>query len=67
MFLLKNYLETTLHEDVEKVVKGIEKVHSEHTSILSYNNKNSLSCKNINAPNHNVKKRKNHDPQPPAL
>ena len=37
-------LEDTLRQDAEAVAKAIDKVHTEQTSILSYNNENSLSC-----------------------
>lgn len=37
-------LEATLQGDSEAVAKGVEKAHDENTSILSYNNENSLSC-----------------------
>ena len=37
-------LEATLSQDSESVAKGIDRVHTENTSILSYNNENSLSC-----------------------
>lgn len=37
-------LEATLNGDSEAVAQGIETVHDENTSILSYNNENSLSC-----------------------
>lgn len=37
-------LEATLNLDHETVAKGIDKVHAENISILSYNNENSLSC-----------------------
>lgn len=37
-------LEATLNCDVKAVAKGIDLVHMEHTSILSYHNENSLSC-----------------------
>lgn len=37
-------LEATLNCDAKKVARGIDLVHMEHTSILSYHNENSLSC-----------------------
>ena len=37
-------LNSTLAGDEEAVAAGIEKVHDAETSILSYNNENSLSC-----------------------
>ena len=37
-------LEATLNGDEEAVARGIDAVHDEHTSILSYNNENSLAC-----------------------
>ena len=37
-------LEATLNGDEEAVARGIDMVHDEHTSILSYNNENSLAC-----------------------
>jgi len=37
-------LEATLNGDSEAVARGIEVVHDEHTSILSYNDENSLAC-----------------------
>lgn len=37
-------LEATLNQDEEAVAKGIDAVHTDHVSILSYNNENSLSC-----------------------
>ena len=37
-------LEDTLRGDEEAVARGIEAAHDEHTSILSYNNENSLAC-----------------------
>ena len=40
----KGLLEATLNGDEEAVAHGIDVVHDEHTSILSYNNENSLSC-----------------------
>ncbi len=37
-------LEDTLAGNAEAVARGIERVHDEHTSILSYNDENSLAC-----------------------
>lgn len=37
-------LEATLHKDAEAVARRIDAVHTDNTSILSYNNENSLSC-----------------------
>ena len=37
-------LQATLEGDEEAVARGIEAAHDEHTSILSYNNENSLAC-----------------------
>lgn len=37
-------LEATLRQDAAAVAEGIDKIHSANTSILSYNNENSLSC-----------------------
>lgn len=37
-------LKATLNLDSQFVACGIDKVHTEHVSILSYNNENSLSC-----------------------
>ena len=37
-------LQATLDGDEEAVARGIETVHDENTSILSYNDENSLSC-----------------------
>ena len=37
-------LQATLDGNAEAVAKGIEAVHDENTSILSYNNENSLAC-----------------------
>lgn len=37
-------LEATLQKDADAVAAGIDEVHSAHTSVLSYNNENSLSC-----------------------
>ena len=37
-------LQATLDGDAEAVARGIEAAHDENTSILSYNNENSLAC-----------------------
>ena len=37
-------LESTLNLDQDAVAQGIDKIHTENISILSYNNENSLSC-----------------------
>ena len=37
-------LQDTLNGDAESVACGIDAVHDEHTSILSYNDENSLAC-----------------------
>lgn len=37
-------LESTLQQDADTVARGIDEVHMGTTSILSYNNENSLSC-----------------------
>ena len=37
-------LQATLDGDEEAVAKGVEAAHDENTSILSYNNENSLAC-----------------------
>ena len=37
-------LQATLEGDCEAVAKGIDAAHDENTSILSYNNENSLAC-----------------------
>lgn len=37
-------LQATLEGDEEAVARGVEAAHDEHTSILSYNNENSLAC-----------------------
>ncbi|MBR1934371.1 MAG: AAA family ATPase [Prevotella sp.] len=37
-------LEATLQGDADAVARGVEAAHDEHTSILSYNNENSLAC-----------------------
>ena len=40
----KQLLQTTLEGDEEAVARGVEAAHDENTSILSYNNENSLAC-----------------------
>lgn len=40
----KTLLESTLACDAEKVAKAIDAAHVENTSVLSYNDENSLSC-----------------------
>ena len=40
----KQLLYSTLQGDEEAVAKGVEAAHDENTSILSYNNENSLAC-----------------------
>ena len=37
-------LQATLDGDEEAVARGVDAVHNENTSILSYNNENSLAC-----------------------
>jgi hypothetical protein len=37
-------LQATLEGDEEAVARGVDAVHDEHTSILSYNDENSLAC-----------------------
>ena len=37
-------LQATLNSDEEAVARGIDAAHDEHTSILSYNDENSLAC-----------------------
>ncbi len=37
-------MRSLLDGDAEAVARGVEAVHDESTSILSYNNENSLSC-----------------------
>ncbi len=37
-------LQSTLDGDCEAVARGVDAAHDEHTSILSYNNENSLAC-----------------------
>ena len=40
----ENLLQATLDGDEETVAKGVDAAHDENTSILSYNNENSLAC-----------------------
>ncbi len=40
----EDLLQATLEGDCEAVAKGIDNAHDENTSILSYNNENSLAC-----------------------
>ena len=40
----EDLLEATLRGDTEAVAKGIDEIHLANTSVLSYNNENSLSC-----------------------
>ena len=40
----RQLLEATLDGDEEAVAHGVDMAHDEHTSILSYNNENSLAC-----------------------
>ena len=40
----KQLLQATLEGDCEAVARGVEAAHDENTSILSYNNENSLAC-----------------------
>ena len=40
----ENLLQSTLDGDEEAVAQGIDVIHDENTSILSYNNENSLAC-----------------------
>jgi len=40
----KELLRATLDGDCEAVARGVDAAHDEHTSILSYNNENSLAC-----------------------
>lgn len=40
----RQLLEATLSGDEETVARGVEAAHDENTSILSYNNENSLAC-----------------------
>ncbi len=44
LLLSKQLLRDTLDGNAEAVAKAIEAVHDENTSILSYNNENSLAC-----------------------
>ncbi|MBR3454616.1 MAG: PD-(D/E)XK nuclease domain-containing protein, partial [Bacteroidaceae bacterium] len=37
-------LQDTLDGDCEAVARGVDAAHDDHTSILSYNNENSLAC-----------------------
>ena len=40
----RQLLKDTLDGDTEAVARGVDAAHDEHTSILSYNNENSLAC-----------------------
>ena len=40
----RQLLQSVLDRDAEAVARGVEAAHDEHTSILSYNNENSLAC-----------------------
>ena len=40
----RELLQATLEGDEEAVARGIEAIHDDNTSILSYNNENSLAC-----------------------
>ncbi|MBQ8936629.1 MAG: AAA family ATPase [Bacteroidaceae bacterium] len=40
----RQLLQDTLDGDAEAVARAVDAVHDEHTSILSYNNENSLAC-----------------------
>ena len=40
----RNLLKATLEGDEQAVASGVDAVHDENTSILSYNNENSLAC-----------------------
>ena len=40
----KQLLQATLDGDAEAVARGIDLAHDEETSILSYNNENSMAC-----------------------
>lgn len=37
-------MEATLRQDEKRVAKGIDEIHAANTSVLAYNNENSLSC-----------------------
>lgn len=40
----EDLLEATLRQDEKRVAKGIDEIHAANTSVLAYNNENSLSC-----------------------
>ena len=40
----RELLQATLRGDEEAVARGVDEAHDEHTSILSYNDENSLAC-----------------------
>lgn len=40
----EDLLDATLRQDAERVAEGIDEIHSANTSVLAYNNENSLSC-----------------------
>ena len=40
----EDLLQATIGGDCEAVARGVDAAHDEHTSILSYNNENSLAC-----------------------
>ena len=40
----KSLLQATISGNEQTVAKGIDQAHDEHTSILSYNDENSLAC-----------------------
>ena len=40
----RQLLQSVLDGDADAVARGVEAAHDEHTSILSYNNENSLAC-----------------------
>lgn len=40
----EDLLNATLQQDAEAVAKGIDEIHQANTSVLAYNNENSLSC-----------------------